>query len=72
MVVGRRVVLDESQPQGESQQEPQLVEQTQEGEQIKETEPAPQPQLHRSGHTRVLVMPRVDTQRRGSRPPPRP
>ena len=33
MVVGRRVVLDESQPHGESPQEPQVVEQTQEGQQ---------------------------------------
>ena len=31
MVAGWRVVLDESQPQGESQQEPQAAEQTREG-----------------------------------------
>ena len=38
MVAGRRVVLDESQPQGESQQEPQPAKRTQEGEQAEETE----------------------------------
>ena len=37
-----------------------------------ETEQAPQPQLRRSGRTRVPVSPRPPTQRRGSRPPPRP
>ena len=41
MVARQRVVLDESQPQGESQQEPQPAEQTQEGEQAEETKPAP-------------------------------
>ena len=41
MVGGRRIAIDESQPQGESQQEPQPAEQTQEGEQVEETEPAP-------------------------------
>ena len=72
MVAGRQVVLDESQPQGESQQEPQPTEQTQEGQQAKEIEQAPQPQLRRSGRTCAPVTPRADTQRRGSRPPPRP
>ena len=72
MVVGRRVVLDESQPQGESQQEPQPAEQTQEGQQAEEIEQAPQPQLCRSRRTRAPVTPREDTQQRGSRPPPRP
>ena len=43
MVAGRRVVLDESQPQGESQQEPQAAKHTQEGQQAKEIEQAPQP-----------------------------
>ena len=72
MVAGQRLAIDESQPQGESQQQPQLVEQTQEGEQAEETEQAPQPQLRRSSRTRALVTPRLETQRRGSRPPPRP
>ena len=45
---------------GESQQEPQPAEQTQEGVQFEETEPAPQPQLRRSGCTRALVTPRAD------------
>ena len=43
MVAERRHAIDESQPQGESQQEPQLAEQTQEGQQAEETEQAPQP-----------------------------
>ena len=72
MVGGWRVAIDESQPQGESQQQPQPAEQTQEGEQAKETKQAPQPQLCRSGHTHAPVTPRSETQRRGSRPPPRP
>ena len=62
MVAGRCHAIDEGQPQGESQQQPQPVEQTQEGQQAEETEQAPQPQL----------TPREDTQRRGSRPLPRP
>ena len=57
MVAGWQVVLDESQPQGE----PQVVEHTQEGQQAKEIEQAPQPQLRRSGRTRALVTPRADT-----------
>ena len=72
MVGGRRVAIDESQPQGESQQQPQPAEQTQEGEQAEETEQAPQPQLRRSGHTHAPVTPRLETQQRGSYPPPRP
>ena len=75
MLEGRRVILEESQPQGEPQQQTQLAEQskqTQEAEQTEETEQAPQPQLRRSGHTRTQVTPRLETQRRGSRPPPRP
>ena len=72
MVGGRRVAIDESQPQEESQQQSQPAEQTQEGEQAKETEQAPQPQLHHSGRTRAPVTLRLETQRRGSRPPPRP
>ena len=68
MVGGWRVVIDESQPQGQSQP----AEQTQEGEQAEEIEQAPQPQLYRSGRTRAPVTPRPETQRRGSRPPPRP
>ena len=74
-VEGGHYTIDEGQPQGASQQQPQLVEQTQEGEQAeeaKETEQAPQPQLRRSGRTRAPVSPRPPTQRRGSRPPPRP
>ena len=61
MVAGRRVVLDESQPQGELQQEPQPAEQTQEGEQAEEIEQAPQPQLRRSSRTHALVTLRADT-----------
>ena len=79
MMQGRRLPIMEPQPQGESQQEPQQqpplakpTEQTQEGQQDEETEQAPQPQLRRSGRTRAPVTPRADTQRRGSRPPPRP
>ena len=72
MVGGRRMAIDESQPQGESQQQPQSAEQTREGEQAEEIEQAPQPQLHRSSHTHAPVTPRSETQRRGSRPPPRP
>ena len=68
MLEGRRVALEEPQAQGE----PQPAEQTQEGEQAEETEQAPQPQLRRSSRTRALVTPRLETQRRGSRPPPRP
>jgi len=41
MVGGWRIAIDESHPQGESQQEPQPAEQTQEGEQAEETKPAP-------------------------------
>ena len=70
MVGGRRVAIDESQPQGESQQELWPVEQTLEGEQAEEIEPAPQ--LHRSSRTHTQVTPRAETQRRGSRLPPRP
>ena len=70
MVGGWRVAIDESQHQGESQQEPQPAEQTQEGEQAEEIEQAPQ--LHRFSCTRTQVAPRLETQRRGSRPPPRP
>ena len=69
MLEGRRVVLEETQPQREPQQQ---TEQTQEAEQTEETEQAPQPQLCRSGRTRTQVTPRADTQWRGSRPPPRP
>ena len=72
MVGGWPMVIDESQPQGESQQQPQPAEPTQEGEHTEETEQAPQPQLHRSSRTRAPVTPRADTQQRGSRPPPRP
>ena len=64
MVGGRLVAIDESQPQGESQQEPQPAEQTkqaQEGEQAEEIEPAPKPQLHRSGCTCALVTSRPET-----------
>ena len=69
MLEGRRVALEEPQPQGE----PQLAEQTREGEwpeQAEETEQAPQ--LHRSSRTHTQVTPRAETQQRGSRPPPRP
>ena len=48
MLEGRRVALEETQPQGEPQQQ---TEQTQEAEQTEETEQAPQPQLHRSSRT---------------------
>ena len=72
MVAGRCHAIDEGQPQGESQQQPQPVEQTQEGQQAEETEQAPQPQLRCSSHTRALVTPRPEIQRRGSRLPPRP
>jgi hypothetical protein len=68
---GQCVAMEESQPQGESQPIEQ-TEQAQEGEQAEETEQAPQPQLRRSSHTRALVTPRLDTQRRGSHLPPRP
>ena len=46
MLGGWRVAIDESQPQGESQQQAQpaeQTEQTQEGVQSEETEQAPQP-----------------------------
>ena len=69
MLEGRRVILEETQPQGEPQQQ---TEQTQEAEQTEETEQASQPQLRRSSHTRTQMTPRPETQRRGSRPPPRP
>ena len=72
MLEGRWIALEESQPQGEPQQQAQPAEQTQEGEQVKEIEQAPQPWLCRSGRTRTPVKPRPETQRRGSRPPPRP
>ena len=80
MMVGRRLPIVDPQPQGESQQqpppvEPQPAQETQEGQQAKEaeeTEQAPQPQLRHSGRTHVPVSPRPPTQRRGSRPPPRP
>ena len=68
MLEGRRVALEEPQPQGE----PQPAEQTQEGEQAEETEPASQPQLCRSSRTCTQVTPRPKTQRRDSRPPPGP
>ena len=79
-MAGRRLAIEETQPQGESQQqtplvEPQPAQETQEGQQAEESEEtkqAPQPQLRCLGHTRVLVSPRPPTQRRGSRPPPRP
>ena len=66
MFAGRWVTIEEgpSAQQQPPQAEPQ---QTQEAD---ETEPAPQ--LRRSGRTRVPVSPRPPTQRRGSRPPPRP
>ena len=48
------------------------AEQTQDGEQIEETEQASQPQLRRSSRTHTQVTPRPETQRRGSHPPPRP
>ena len=57
MLEGRRVALEEPQPQGE----PQPAEQTQEGEQAEETELASQPQLHRSSRTRTQVTPRAKT-----------
>ena len=72
MIGGRRHAIDEGQTQGESQQQASPAKQTQEGQQAEEIEQAPQPQLHRSGRTRAPVTPRADTQRRGSRPPPRP
>ena len=56
-VTGQHYTIDEGQPQGASQQQPQPAEQTQEGEQAEEaeeTEQAPQPQLRRSGRTHVL------------------
>ena len=67
MLEGRRVVWEETQPQGEPQQQ---TEQAQEGERIEETEQAPQ--LRRSSRTHTQVTPRPETQWRGSRPPPRP
>ena len=75
MMVERRLAIEEPQPQGEPQQqpppaEPQPAQETQEGQQAEEIEQAPQ--LRRSGRTRVPVSPRPPTQRRGSRPPPRP
>ena len=79
MMVGRRLVIEEPQRQGESQQEaqqqpppaePQPAQETQEGQQAEEIEQAPQ--LRRSGRTSVIVPPRPATQRRGSHPPPRP
>ena len=66
MLKGRCVALEEAQPQGETQP----AEQTQEGEQVEETEQAPQ--LHHSSRTSTQVTPRLETQRRGSRLPPRP
>jgi len=48
MLGGRRVSLEESQPQGETKQQTQSAEHregTQQGEQIEETEQAAQPQL---------------------------
>ena len=45
MIVGRCHTIDEVQPQGESQQQAPLAEQTQEVQHAKETEQAPQPQL---------------------------
>ena len=72
MVGGRRVAIDESQPQGESQHQQQPAQQTQKGEHAKETKQAPQPQLRRSGRTRAPVTPRSETQRKGCHPPPRP
>ena len=79
MMVGRRLVIEEPQRQGESQQEaqqqpppaePQPTQETQESQQTEVTELAPQ--LRRSGHTSAAIPPRPATQRRGSRPPPRP
>ena len=67
MLEGRRVALEETQPQGEPQQQ---TEQAQEGERIEETEQAPQ--LRRSSRTQTQVTSRPETQRRGSRLPPRP
>ena len=67
MLEGRRVALEETQPQGEPQQQ---IEQAREGEPVEETEQAPQ--LHCSSRTHTQVTPRPETQRRGSRPPPRP
>ena len=72
MVAGRHHAIDEGQPQGESQQQAPPAEQTQEGQQAEETEQAPQPHLRHSSPTHAPVTPRADTQRRGSRPPPRP
>ena len=69
MLEGRRVALEETQPQGEPQQQ---TEQTQEAEQTEETEQASQPQLRRSSRTHTQVTPRLETQRRGSHSPPRP
>ena len=79
MMVGHRLAIEEPQRQGESQQEPpqqpppaepQPAQETQEDQQAEETEQAPQ--LCRSSHTSATVPPRPATQRRGSRPPPRP
>ena len=62
MMVGRHLAIEEPQPQGESQQEPQQqpppaepqpAQETWEGQQAEETEPAPQ--LCRSGHTSATV-----------------
>ena len=54
----------------------ELVQQTQESEKAQQTQEAeetePAPQLRRSRRTHVPVSPRPPTQRRGSRPPPRP
>ena len=63
---GRRVAIEEG---PSAQQQPPQAE-PQQTQEAKETEPAPQ--LRRSGWTRVPVSPRPPTQRRGSRPPPRP
>ena len=65
VTAGATVVAPPAEPTEQTQE-------GQEGQQAEQTEQAPQPQLCRSGHTRALVTPRADTQRRGSRPPPRP
>ena len=71
MVARRHLAIEETQPQGESQQEsqqqpppaePQPPQETQEGQQAEEAEETEQaPQLRRSGHTHVLVSPRLPT-----------
>ena len=69
MFAGRRVAIEEG-PSAQQQPPPAEPQPAQETRESQETEPAPQ--LRRSSRTSAAVPPRPVTQRRGSRPPPRP